>query len=84
MKMVVSSYTFFSGYNHNIGRMRKMVENNSLQLTSSSNFWTLIEMYNMRLPMINCIGMIQDFRRPIDGKNIASTIGDHNSLREYG
>ena len=36
------------------------------------------------VPMINCMGMIQDLRRPMEGKNIESTIGDQNSFREYG
>jgi hypothetical protein len=61
--------------------MQRMI---TWQLTSSSNFCTLIEMYSMRLPSITCIGMIQDFRRPMDGTNKESTTGDHNSLREYG
>lgn len=82
IKIPVNSYIFFSGYNHKISHMIKTWEGRQTRLTSSSNFWTLIEIYNMRLPIISCIGIIQDFRRPMDGKNNESTIGDHRSLRE--
>ena len=34
--------------------------------------------------MMICIGIIHDFRRPTEGMNIESTIGDQNSLRENG
>jgi hypothetical protein len=30
------------------------------------------------------MGMIHDLRRPMDGMNFESTIGDHRSLSEYG
>ena len=41
-------------------------------------------MANIVVPMISCMGMIQDLRRPIERKNTESTMGDQKSLREYG
>lgn len=48
----------------------------------SSSAWN--DMASIVVPMINCIGMIHDLRRPIERKKIESTMGDQNSLREYG
>ena len=39
-------------------------------------------MLNMIVPIINCMGIIQDLRRPMDGINFESTMGDQKSLRE--
>ena len=44
----------------------------------------LSEIASMRVPIINCMGMIQDLRRPTEGKKRESTIGDHSSFIEYG
>lgn len=49
-------------------------------LVMSSSAW--YAMASMIDPMISCIGIIHDFLRPIEGKNLESTIGDHRSLRE--
>ena len=39
-------------------------------------------MANMIDPIINCMGIIQDLRRPMEGMNFESTMGDQKSLRE--
>jgi hypothetical protein len=39
-------------------------------------------MANMIVPMISCMGIIQDLRRPMAGMNFESTMGDQKSLRE--
>lgn len=56
----------------------------SPRLTSSIKRCILRDMYSMRVPIMSCIGMIQDFRRPKDEKKTESTMGDHISLSEYG
>jgi hypothetical protein len=53
-------------------------------LTLDSNRWEFCEMYIIKLPVMICMGIIHDFRRPRDGKYTESTMGDHNNLREYG
>ena len=52
------------------------------ELTLFMNSSALREMANMRDPITNCMGMIQDLRRPTERKNSESTIGDHNNLSE--
>lgn len=44
----------------------------------------LTEMISIMVPMISCIGKIQDLRRPIERKKNESTMGDQSNLREYG
>jgi hypothetical protein len=44
----------------------------------------LRDIYNIRVPLMSCMGMIQDFRRPKEEKNTESMIGDHNNFSEYG
>jgi len=39
-------------------------------------------MANIIVPMISCMGIIQDLRRPMEGRNFESTMGDQKSLRE--
>ena len=39
-------------------------------------------MANMIVPIISCMGIIQDLRRPTDGINFESTMGDQKSLSE--
>lgn len=51
-------------------------------LTFWMSFSALKDMANMIVPIISCMGIIQDLRRPIDGRNFESTIGDQKSLRE--
>ena len=57
---------------------------NTSGMTVSSNNCTFIEIYSISVPMMICIGMIHDLRRPTDGKKNASTIGDQSSFKEYG
>jgi len=70
--------------------LRTIVSNQSDEIrykasqTLSNSFCTLSEMYNIKVPMMSCMGIIHDFRRPRDGIKTASTIGDHKSFSEYG
>jgi hypothetical protein len=81
VKTTVSSIRFAEG----CGNVSKALSKRSPGLrTSCMSFWTLREMYNIRLPTISCIGIIQDFLRPMRLKKTESTIGDHSSLSEYG
>ena len=54
------------------------------RLTLFMNSSALSEIANIKDPIINCMGIIQDLRRPKEGKNRESTMGDQRSLREYG
>lgn len=53
-------------------------------LTSSIKRCMLRDIYNIRVPLMSCMGMIQDFRRPKDEKKTESTTGDHSNFSEYG
>jgi hypothetical protein len=44
----------------------------------------LKDIHSINEPRTVCMGMIHDRRRPTEGKNQASTIGDQRSLSEYG
>jgi hypothetical protein len=66
-------------------RTSKLVQARKIEVhTSFTSSSALNDMTNIIVPMMICMGIIQDLRRPIDGKNFESTIGDHRSLREYG
>lgn len=54
------------------------------QPTCSNNLSAFAAMYSIVEPITSCMGMIQDFLRPMDGMKVESTRGDHKSLREYG
>lgn len=58
------------------------IQNELLTLFMSSS--ALSDIKSIVLPMISCMGIIHDLRRPMERKNTESTIGDQKSLREYG
>lgn len=42
----------------------------------------LIEIISISVPMINCMGIIQDLRLPMEGKKSESTMGDQSNFNE--
>lgn len=42
----------------------------------------LTEIISMSVPIINCMGIIQDLRRPMEGKKSESTMGDQSNFNE--
>ena len=57
---------------------------NVLLLTFSMSSSALNDIINMVVPMMSCMGIIHDLRRPMERKKTESTMGDQKSLREYG
>ena len=54
----------------------------AMALTLFISSSALADIMNMVVPIMSCMGMIQDLRRPIERKNTESTIGDQKSLSE--
>ena len=57
-------------------------ETNGRELTLFMYSSALIEIISISVPMINCMGIIQDLRRPIEGKKSESTMGDQSNFNE--
>ena len=53
-------------------------------LTFSMSSSALSDITSIVVPMMSCMGIIHDLRRPIERKKTESTMGDQKSLSEYG